>query len=175
MPTDRESRESPHWSDALARTNACDGAIAWARTRPSLDRAWKICERGDWMLWLAGRLAGPPGDDSRRPLVLAACDCAELSAHLVSDEAQTAIALALVVARDWAGGGASDLDDCRYAAAAAAEAAAAADADADADAAYTAAAAVRAQTLSACADIARRYYPDALPVGAIVTLPRGAQ
>jgi hypothetical protein len=69
-----------HWTDALHALNACDAGLDWAGGYDSLDSAWAACERGDWMLWLAGRVAGPPGDDSRRPLVLAACAYAAAAA-----------------------------------------------------------------------------------------------
>src|SRR3990172_72416 len=57
-----------HWTDELVKMDACAEAVEWARTQPSLARAWRVCPRGDWMLWLAGkrhvgrkRLAGGGG------------------------------------------------------------------------------------------------------------------
>src|SRR3990167_4751259 len=67
-----------HWSDRLVALGACLEAVAWARTQPDLPTAWQRCENGAWMLWLAGKLAGEPWSDARRPLVLAACGCARL-------------------------------------------------------------------------------------------------
>ena len=74
---------SAHWTDALVHLGVCHDAVAWARGYPSLAAAWAVCQRGDWMLWIAGRFAGPPGDPRRRPLVLAACDCAALALRYV--------------------------------------------------------------------------------------------
>jgi len=49
------------WSYALVRTRACSDAVMWAREQPSYEVAWESCERGDWLLWLAGRRC-TPGD-----------------------------------------------------------------------------------------------------------------
>ncbi|MEM7622636.1 MAG: hypothetical protein AAF235_05475 [Planctomycetota bacterium] len=65
-----------HWTDGLVRLRACGDAVDWAKGFGSLDAAWAACDRGDWMLWLAGRVSGAPGGDARRTLVLAACGCA---------------------------------------------------------------------------------------------------
>lgn len=70
---------NPSWTDALVGLGACAGAVEWCRRQPDLATAWQVCERGDWMLWLVGRLAGPRGHVSRIPVVLAACDCAVLA------------------------------------------------------------------------------------------------
>ena len=130
-----------HWSDRLTELGACTPAVEWARRQTSLAVAWKKCKRGDWMLWLLSRLSGEPGSDARKKLCLATCDCAEQSAHLATSDGQMAIALCLTITRDWANGGASDIEDVRaaaYAAYAAAHAAADAAYAADA-AAYVAA------------------------------------
>jgi hypothetical protein len=88
-----------HWSNKLEAIGACGDAVAWCRTQPSLAVAWRVCDRGDWMLWLAGRLSGKPGSHRRRKLVLAACDCAELGrAHWRGPEP----AEALGAVRAWA-------------------------------------------------------------------------
>ncbi|MDQ5979154.1 MAG: hypothetical protein QG602_2128, partial [Verrucomicrobiota bacterium] len=70
---------TPHWTDILTSISACPDGLAWAKTHDSFASAWAACERGDWMLWYAGRLCGEPGSDSRRPLTLAACECARLA------------------------------------------------------------------------------------------------
>lgn len=99
-------------------------------------------ERGDWLLWLAGRA----GID-RRTLVQAACDCAELAwPHARGTDTLLTCMLAVHVTREWCDGRA-DLDDVRAVAAAAAAAALAdalADAAADAAAGYAAAHAAHA-------------------------------
>jgi len=175
-----------HWTDRLP-ANACSEGRAWARTQPSMRVAWATCLRGDWMLWLAGSLAGGPWSDSRRPLVLAACGCARLALPYVR-AGEYRPRLAIETAEAWARGDAgatpqmvrdayaaavaavADADavaaaHAAYAAADAAAAAHAADAAyayADADAAaHAAAAAQGARVLAECADIVRQHYPRA--------------
>jgi hypothetical protein len=150
-----------HWSDALARLGACDEAIEWARAYPTPEAAWAACDRGDWMLWVAGRLAGPPGHESRRPLVAASCECDRLALHLVP-RGEERPRLANETAEAWVRGEAT-LDQVRAAATATAAYATAAYAAtataAYATAAYAATAAARAATLGLCANIVRRHYP----------------
>ena len=64
---------------------ACSEAVDWLREKryPTLQDAWDACERGDWMLWLWGKTAGgEPMSDERKPLVLAAVECARLGLPL---------------------------------------------------------------------------------------------
>ena len=134
------------------------------------------------MLYHAGKLAGEPGSDARRPLVLAACECARLVLPRVK-AGESRPLLAIEAAERWArgGDGAPTLQEVRraadaaYAAADAAYAAydaaydaayaaayaayAAADAAYDAADAAAAAEAARAKTLAICADIVRKHYP----------------
>src|ERR1700690_3372956 len=65
----------------LTEIRACGPAIEWVNARKfdSLETAWAECERGDWMLWYAGKKSGPVGDERRKRLVLAACGCARLA------------------------------------------------------------------------------------------------
>ena len=139
-----------HWSDGLP-ADACDPAVEWCRSQPSLAVAWSRCKNGSWMLWLlAERNANRP------KIVMAAACCAELALpYAQGDEALAAVQIAV----GWADGQLS-LEVVRAAAAdanAAAYAAAyAADADA-ADAAYAADAA--AYAADAAADAA--YAADA--------------
>jgi hypothetical protein len=113
------------------------------------------------MLWVAGRLAGPPGDASRRPLVAASCECDRLALHLVP-RGEERPRLANETAEAWVRGEAT-LDQVRAAATATAAYATAAYAAtataAYATAAYAATAAARAATLGLCANIVRRHYP----------------
>jgi hypothetical protein len=126
-----ETTMATTWQDVLNVLKArgyrpCGEAAEWAAAQPdqSLSALWDTCPRGDWMLWLAGRL----GVD-RRILVAAACDCAEQAwAHCRDGGALTAAMLVVHVAREWCAGRA-DLEDVRAAASAADDAAFAAYAD----------------------------------------------
>lgn len=99
---------------------ACSDALAWLSAQEgSLYDAWRRCERGDWLLWLAARV----GVD-RRLLWLAACDCAEPAlVHVPAGENRPRVAIE--TARRWAAGEAT-LEEVRSAAAAYASAYAAA-------------------------------------------------
>jgi hypothetical protein len=173
-----------HWADGLARLDACHDAVAWARDFDSLDAAWAACERGDWMLWLAGKTSGEPMSEQRKRVVLAACACARLALpHVRAGEERPLRAIEL--AERWARGEAdvsrqemraADAADAAYAAAAyaayaacgaaAAYAAYAAAYAADAAYAYGAAADAadaayaRKKILRECADLVRRHYPS---------------
>ena len=154
----------------LRKLDPCEDGLAYAESHRSLHAAWDACERGDWMLWLLGRLSGPPESASRRKLVLAACACARLSLKHVSKGEKRPRA-AIEAAEDWAKGGETTLNQVRnanaaanaaYAANAAATAAAyAAYAAADNAAAHAAYAAKREANLKKCADIVRSMYPKA--------------
>ena len=127
-----------HWSKSIPR-DACEQAIEWARTQPSLRVAWRDCQRGDWMLWLLGRC-----DADRRRLVKAAALCAEPAAALC-DEDTEAVCLGVVqTCIAWSEGDASEEDLQAAGAAAWAERAALA-----ADAAWAAEAAGAAETAAA--------------------------
>ena len=114
------------------------------------------------MLWLLGGLSGPPESDSRRKLVLAACDCAELALKHVP-EGEDRPRKAINTARRWARQeDGVNLDEVRGAADAAAAYAAAYAAYAAADATYaTDAAAYAAYTADADADAAYAAYAAA--------------
>lgn len=142
---------SAHWSSKLVKLHACQEAVDYAKEHKTLQSAWDACERGDWMLWLLGKLSGKPESQSRRDLVLMACACARLSLkHLPQNEKRPL--LAIQTAERWAKREKEvSLDDVRNAAAAA---------DAADDAAYAAHAA-RKHTLSKCADIVRKMHSKA--------------
>ena len=97
--------------DQLVARDACSDAVEWVGTR-TIEQAWAECERGDWMLWLAGRI-----DIDRKLLVSAACACAEPALAFVR-AGEDRPRLAIEVARAWCVGTAT-LDDVRAAAAAA--------------------------------------------------------
>jgi len=151
------------WTRELRDLRACDEAVKWAAGFASLEAAWAACERGDWMLWWAGRVARHPESESRKLLVIAACDCAEkaLAIFEAKRPGDNRPRKAIETAQRWARGEVGvTLDEVR-AAAAAAYAAYAADAAAYAAdaAAYAADAAYAAYALKDCADIVRRHYP----------------
>lgn len=155
--------------DRLVEMGACHEAVAWADPYQDPAFAWAECQRGDWMLWVLGRLSV-----DREDLVLAACECARLALpHARGPEALAAIE----AAEGWAAGRVV-MDDlrCAYAFAAFADAANAAASSAAyaanaafayaanvasyaSYAAYDACAAARESTLATCADIVRRHFP----------------
>ena len=157
-----------HWTDELISLDACPEAVRWAQGYASLAEAWSACSRGDWMLWFAGRLAGQPWSESRKPMVLAACACARLAlpyvplgeerprqaleaaeawatGRVTEDELRTAVAYAYVAY--------TAADAAAYAAAYAAAAAYADVADAEVAYAATYAAAAAAYADVAAADV----------------------
>ena len=174
------------WLKPIQRMGACEEAIKWGEEYDSAGEAWNNCERGDWMLWLCGKLSDKLA--SRKKLVLTACECARLTLLYVK-EGEDRPLKALETAEQWARGennvtlamvrtsadAAADAATAAaperaayYAAYAAYYAAAAYDATyaaahAAAYASY-AAAASRRVTLKQCADTARKHYPIA-PTG----------
>ena len=163
----------------IEHLNPCSGALKWLDTHTTTKTAWAACERGDWMLWLLGRLSGKPGSNARRKLVLCVCECARLAMKHVKKGEKRPLK-AIETAEAWARreGGVLLSDVQKSAASAAANAAtassytyaavyaaasyayAAASAAADASAAYAAYAAARLKTLKHCADIVRKHYPN---------------
>ena len=63
----------------LTSMNACPEAVEWVGDK-NLKTAWAECERGDWMLWLMGRVC-----KDERIVVLAAAKTANLVRHLMKD------------------------------------------------------------------------------------------
>jgi hypothetical protein len=146
---------------SLRNLGACAGAVAWLAEQPDADTAWSTCPRGDWMLWLLGRLAGLPWSRARRRLVLACCECARLAlVHAPAGEDRPRIAIE--TAERWGRGERVTRADVRAAAHSAHSA------DAAATAAYSAFSAATADDDAAawgsvmrqCADIVRRHYPS---------------
>jgi hypothetical protein len=126
---------------------ACSEAAAW-RGKRDLKTTWAECERGDWMLWLAGRMADKKGWPTHQQLVLAACDCAELSLPIFEEKYPNdkRPRVAIEAARKWAIGDAT-INEVQSGAAAAYAANAAF---------YAANAAARKSRLRDCADICRK-------------------
>ena len=144
--------------DSLAAIGACPEAVVWAKDYSTLRAAWKVCERGDWMLWLCEKMEGKKGWPTRQQVVLVACDCAELSLPIFEKEYPNdkRPRLAIEAARAWANGDGT-IEQVRSAADAAY---AAADAVNAAHAAYAAYAAAHSATyvawLRECADLCRK-------------------
>ena len=158
----QEDKVSKHWTDAIPG-NACREAVEYCKTKRSFASAWKDCKRGDWMLWILGRLAGPPESESRKKLVLAACACVRLTLKYVragEDRPRLAIEAAEAWARGESGVTIEQVRSAAYAAAYAADAAYAAAAAyaAFAAAAYAAAAAAYAAFAAAYAAFADAAY-----------------
>ena len=145
--------------ELLKNIGACQEAIKWASGYDTGQAAWDACKRGDWMLWILGRLSGPPGSDSRKAAVMAACECARLALtqfeieHPSDNRPRNALETAERHCR-----GEATLKEVRAAADAAYAAAYAAGYVAAAYAAgYVAAA--RSKRLAECADIVRKDFP----------------
>jgi len=62
---------------------------------------WKQCKDGALMLRLLGKAAGPPGSEGRRPLVLAACECARLALPNIRNNENRPL-VAIEMAEGWA-------------------------------------------------------------------------
>ena len=137
-------------SRQLKAIGACEEAVIWAKDYDSLGNAWKACERGDWMLWLVGKMQGKKGWPTRQEIVLVACDCAELVLPIFEKKYpdDKRVRNCIEVTRNWANGKATidEVRSARYAAAAAAYAAAAAAAGGGA----------RLRTQKKCADFCRQ-------------------
>ena len=150
----------------LKRLNACSEAVEDIAKYETAQEAWDDCNRGDWMLWLVGKLSGKPWSDSRKKLTLATCECARLAWDKMPKTSRRCIELF----ERWARGekiSKSQLKAAYAAAAYAADTAAAYAAYANAYAAATAAYAVATaahtaytKILAKCADIVRKHYPD---------------
>ena len=158
----------------LASLHPCNEAVEWLKEQSSMKVAWETCERGDWMLWLLGKLSGKIGSKSRKQLVWTSCQCARLSLPYITKDEKRPLNT-IETAEKYTKGNATLKEvkvaaDAAYAASAAATAAAAAYA-ADAAAAYAAAiyaayadatdVDAKNKILKQCADIVRENYPKA--------------
>ena len=65
----------------IENLSACKEAVVWLKTQKNSIEAWKNCERGDWMLWLAKKLKV---DDKK--LTMAKAMCAKQVEHLMKDQ-----------------------------------------------------------------------------------------
>ena len=146
-----------HWSDLLP-PDACTSAVEWARSQPDYATAWAKCPRGDWLLWLVGKIdGGKPFSARRKPIVRAAARCATLALPYVQDDDIVAVCLSTIqMCIAWAEGEATD-EETQEAAYAADAAYAAYAANAAVAAVYAANAAnARTKTLAKCAVLVRK-------------------
>ena len=150
--------------DKLNQLGACSDACDWLEKSnfKTSQAAWDGCERGDWMLWLLGKLSGKPESAKRKQLVRATCGCARLALKYVKDgEHRPRICIEATEA--WADGKSTieQVKEARSAADVAAYAAAdvAAYASASAAAAAADAAASRNKMRKDCADVVRKLFP----------------
>ena len=90
-------------SKILKSLNACDEGCEWAEKYTNRSDAWAECPRGNWMLWLLGRLSGTPASASRKKLVLCACECVRLSLRYIPAGEIRSLA-AIETAEQWARG-----------------------------------------------------------------------
>ena len=123
------------FENLLHELNACSSAVEWAHGK-TLHVVWNTCNHGDWLLWLAGKMADKKGWPTRKQLVLAACACAEQALKYVP-KSEERPKKAIQIARAWARGKAT-IEEVRNAASAACSAANAADAASAANAACAA-------------------------------------
>jgi hypothetical protein len=93
----------------LSRIGACQVAVEWAGEYKTLQEAWAACDRGDWMLWLCGKMVGKEGWPTHQAIVLAACDCAELALPSYEQRypADPRVRVCLAITRQWAAGNAA--------------------------------------------------------------------
>jgi len=162
------------FTEKLGKMDACKDAVEWASQYSTLQKAWDKCERGGWMLWLAGIMSGKPGSNKRKKLVLCACECARLSLKYVK-KGEGRPLKAIETAEKWANDDNINIQDVQKASDAAAAYSAAYSSAAYSSAAaaysaayyaycsdvaaYDAADAARKKTLKKCANIVRRHYP----------------
>src|ERR1017187_81406 len=73
----RRDLNAVEYQALLAKLGACSEA-RHAADGKSMREVWDSCDRGDWLLWLAGNIA-----IDRKLLVLAACDCARTALQYV--------------------------------------------------------------------------------------------
>ena len=133
-----------NWIEKLERYSPCSEAVDYCRNYTSAQKAWDSCERGDWMLWLLGKLSGESESQSRRKLVLTACKCARLSLKFVSKDEKRPLK-AIQTAEAWAKRKEGvTLDDVK-----------------DATVAASALCGAETKILKKCADIVRKDYPKA--------------
>jgi len=154
----------------LQKLGACQESLKWIATQADPETAWQNCHRGDWMLWLLGKL-----DADRKQLVLACCKIARLSLKYIPEN-ENRPRIAIEIAEKWCRGEAT-LEEVESAADAAYAAAAYYGVDANTAAAYAATYTANAAAYAAAyavfynttksqtllqqyADIVREFFPN---------------
>ncbi len=95
-------------ADRIAKHRPCRDAMEFARGYTSAAKAWRECQRPDWMLWiLAKSIGGAPWSDERKPLVACCLDCACTVKHLWPKDRAEKTGTAVEVMRQWTKGKAS--------------------------------------------------------------------
>jgi hypothetical protein len=97
----------------LDHLGACDEALKWIEENNLRDTqaAWDTCPDARWLFWVTERHPGKTGWPTRQEVVLAACDCAEVSLYLIP-ACEDRPRIAIDTARRWAVGEA-DIEECR--------------------------------------------------------------
>jgi len=129
-------------TEKIEELNACDDAVKWLQEQESYEQAWQDCVRGDWMLWLLDKKAGPVESQSSKDLALCRCEVAELSLPYAGKNKDVCEKTYQAIRNYHAGK--LTVEELRSVAAAA-------------PAAYSAA---RKTILNDAADIVRKHYPD---------------
>jgi hypothetical protein len=91
LKTHTGKKEKTMEHQVLKDMNACDLAIAWASKYPTLEEAWKECERGDWMIWFAAN------NDTAHNLIIAAM-CGILQRALTHTSCNSKIEMGKIIA-----------------------------------------------------------------------------
>ena len=68
----------------IEKFEPCFKAVEFRKQYDTFKEAWEACPRGDWMLWIAGKL-----ELDKRLLVLTSAHCANTVRHLMEDERST--------------------------------------------------------------------------------------
>ena len=144
--------------EKLKKLNACQDAIEYSEKFSTLQKAWNECNRGDWMLWLLGRLSGPPDSESRKHVVLIACKCARLSLKYIPKDEKRPLE-AIQTTEKYSNGKATFEEVKKAFAAATAAFAASTASDSAAASASATAASVKEDILKKCSNIVRKYHP----------------
>ena len=131
---------------SLRKLGACPDAVAFSDKHETPQAAWDACPRGDWSLWLLGRLAGPVDSDSRKKLVGVCAEIAELVLPIFEKRYpdDRRVRECIETCKRYAAGNAT-IEEVRKAR----------------SAAYAADAAVRTAMRQKTADLVRKHYPTA--------------